>query len=204
VYYKAGYDYYDSTCSSDATSYVPSKLQTCAATSCGSSYYVTTTCTSSTPAPVPTLAPITMPPSQASPIAASGYMYQLDYNSGCSTLYGGTLTKLNTCIPYTTAQPESSSNVVDAIGTGYVYQIVTVKCDPDCSTPTTLYYLTVYYSDSACTKAIPNPEFGSLGKYTYSSKVTSNYQCPGGSYKIGTGTLAALSSVYPASTSLTK
>jgi hypothetical protein len=175
------------------------KLQTCAASSCGSNYYVTTSCTSSTPAPVPTLAPITMAPSN-NLATASGYLYSLAYDNGgsCSTLYGGTLTKLNTCMPYTSNLNQySGNNAIDAIGVGYVYQIVTVKCDPDCTSPTTLYTMTVYYSDSTCTKTIPNPN-SYKGRYYYNS-ISSPSQCQGSS-KYGVGTQAALSSsIYPTS-----
>jgi hypothetical protein len=196
----AGYDVSDSTCSQDATSYIPTKLQTCAANACvGRSYYTTTACTSSTPAPVPTLAPaIAVVPSfpSGSTAVTSGYLYTLNYetsDSHCSTLYGGTLTQLNTCVPYTTnINKNSASGGMDAIGVGYVYQKITAAYDG--TTTTTLYYLTTYYSDSACKNIIPDPK-SYQGKYTSYNTVTKS-KCQG-SQKITT--VDAASSALPAS-----
>jgi hypothetical protein len=88
---------------------------------------------------------------------------------------------------------------MDAIGVGYVYQKITAAYDG--TTTTTLYYLTTYYSDSTCTKIIPNPTYdkqrqqATQGKYTSYNTVTKS-KCQG-SQKITT--VDAASSALPAS-----
>lgn len=159
-------------------------------------YYTTTTCTST--AAAPTLAPAlgVIPPFPAGSTAVtdtSTYLYTLRYNStSCSTLTEAKLIQLNTCA-LSDVDVDDYTDVINIVEYGRMYQKIIAAYDG--TTPTTLYYMTVYYSDSACSTMIPSVISGSKGVYSYTTQSNMG-KCSSG---VKTGTTSNVAALLPAS-----